>query len=1014
MKRISIFLCLLMSVAMLMAQSAQILQQKADKGDTQAMVQLADCYYYGNNGVEQNLRKAFELYKKASELGNTDANLDVAMYYIKGILGEKDTALAYRLVKESAEAGSPYGTYGLGLCYSYGYGVEVDKAKSFELYDKAVEMGCPLALSWCGLWRALGTYYPQDKAKGLSMMKKATKADRCQGLAWRNLAVFYFENSDNKNYEMCLKKSLDYNEYSTKIIALADEYDALQDMNGEKAIYQKAMALYHDTLGHYSSFKVLAHLMLNAKDPEVHQPDTLIALMQRSIAKGYAASYGWLGKTYMTLSDNYAEVSRERDSLQALAFDCFVRWAQSGDEDAYTCLGQCYMSGAGVDRNEEKAKECFMKGVSVWDDKCAIDLAQFYYQKENYSEAEKYARKAIEWGNKEGYNALLWSYYRNERHSAEEKLSLAEYAIKDGYPEGYAFVALNQKDTKKIIQTLEKGVANGCSMCWDDLISNLEVVSDYKRIYQLYEKRGTSKDYLNMALMLMDEMVGKGLPAENQHILELLNKSADMNDLSALMLLGDIFCTREYSLAIDDPQVGMGYYNKANSLRAGYASGDIGNYYANIGDFDKAVANFKAGADAGYSFSNTNLGKCYLMGKGVEADTAKAMECFMEAASQGYGEAQYLLGYSYLNGLYFPVDTIKAMEYLYKAALQKVAPACAIVGEAYEYGKYGFQNEPDSAIQFYYWGSENDDPICDYKIGSVLAYRGNIDGAVSYYMSAAKNGNLDAALQVGKAYLNGQGVEADPKQGFQIIRNLAEENDHAEAYSVMGICYLSGFAVENDHDKAKQSFEKAAELGSAAGNYFLAICYQSGIGCDADSLTGDAYLQKAIDMDYAPATYHRGTLLSEQGKEKEAFEYYQKAAEQGNENAMLQVGLCYQQGAGVPLNSKKAYEHFLQMSENGYASGTFMVANCYIEGIYVDQDMRKAEEWLLKAAEDGHTMACYYLGVLYEKGETDETGKQVIAPNRQKAINYYTIAAMRGNEDAAAALEQMNQKKKKK
>ncbi|MBQ2573792.1 MAG: sel1 repeat family protein, partial [Bacteroidales bacterium] len=77
---------------------------KAEQGDTDAQVNLGNCYWNGN-GIEQNHEEAVTWFRKAAEQGDAVAQ------------------------------------YNLGLCYEYGNGVEQNNEETVKWYRKAAEQG---------------------------------------------------------------------------------------------------------------------------------------------------------------------------------------------------------------------------------------------------------------------------------------------------------------------------------------------------------------------------------------------------------------------------------------------------------------------------------------------------------------------------------------------------------------------------------------------------------------------------------------------------------------------------------------------------------------------------------------------------------------------------------------------------------------------------------------------------------------------------------------------------------
>ena len=53
----------------------------------------------------------------------------------------------------------------------------------------------------------------------------------------------------------------------------------------------------------------------------------------------------------------------------------------------------------------------------------------------------------------------------------------------------------------------------------------------------------------------------------------------------------------------------------------------------------------------------------------------------------------------------------------------------------------------------------------------------------------------------------------------------------------------------------------------------------------------------------------------------EAIKWYRKAAEQGDPDAQFHLGLCYDEGCGVPENKAEAIKWFQKAAEQGHAWG---------------------------------------------------------------------------------------------
>lgn len=74
------------------------------------------------------------------------------------------------------------------------------------------------------------------------------------------------------------------------------------------------------------------------------------------------------------------------------------------------------------------------------------------------------------------------------------------------------------------------------------------------------------------------------------------------------------------------------------------------------------------------------------------------------------------------------------------------------------------------------------------------------------------------------------------------------------------------------------------------------------------------------------------------------------------------MGNFYSEGIGVEKDASKAFEWFKKAAEQGNAEAQFFLGRSYFEGSGVEEDPQKAMEWLEKAAEQGNADAQNKLG----------------------------------------------------
>jgi TPR repeat protein len=115
--------------------------------------ELAMCYFRGTEQTPKNLKKAFELFKKASTIRAGDAfnkthatsMLILAEYYSIGYISQKEPEKAFDLYSKVAEhddvEGSDIAKHNLACCYKSGDGVPRDMSRAMSLLEPLASKG---------------------------------------------------------------------------------------------------------------------------------------------------------------------------------------------------------------------------------------------------------------------------------------------------------------------------------------------------------------------------------------------------------------------------------------------------------------------------------------------------------------------------------------------------------------------------------------------------------------------------------------------------------------------------------------------------------------------------------------------------------------------------------------------------------------------------------------------------------------------------------------------------------
>ena len=193
-----------------------------------------------------------------------------------------------------------------------------------------------------------------------------------------------------------------------------------------------------------------------------------------------------------------------------------------------------------------------------------------------------------------------------------------------------------------------------------------------------------------------------------------------------------------------------------------------------------------------------------------------------------------------------------------------------------------------------------------------------------------------------------------------------------EEMFALGMQFHAGENVLQNFATAAAWFERAAQQGHVAAQNRLGQYLFTGYGGKADPAAGLLWLETAAKsgdpdhmFDYASALETAPDTLKDIGL---AAQIYARSAEQGHLEAMVSLGVMFQNGTGVPKDvaqAKQLYE--LAVSEN-HPRAQNNLGLLFVRGEGVTQDYARAAELFAAASEQGLDVAKANLGVMYENG----------------------------------------------
>ena len=108
------------------------------------------------------------------------------------------------------------------------------------------------------------------------------------------------------------------------------------------------------------------------------------------------------------------------------------------------------------------------------------------------------------------------------------------------------------------------------------------------------------------------------------------------------------------------------------------------------------------------------------------------------------------------------------------------------------------------------------------------------------------------------------------------------------------------------------------------------------------------------------------------------FNWYLKAAEQGNAKAQFEVGCCYDKGEGVEKNTEKAFNWYMKAAEQGLVGAQFAVGGHYFFGLSIEKDEKEGLKWFKKAAEQDNRVKKFVVSLEKNREKDKKTKSELL------------------------------------
>lgn len=369
--------------------------------------------------------------------------------------------------------------------------------------------------------------------------------------------------------------------------------------------------------------------------------------------------------------------------LEAEAIPEIRKAALQNHPSAQNALGNAYLNGRGVEKDEKQAVEWFRKAAEQKYLQAQSNLGTCYAQGRGVAKDDK---QAVEWyrkaadQNHAGAQNNLGNCYANGRGVAKDEKQAVEW---------YRNAA--EKNHSQAQYSLGIAYTNGRG-----------VDKDESEGVKWFRKAGEQNNVGAQSELAYAYMIGRGLNKDESEGVKWYRKAAEQNNSGAQYNLGIAYMNGR---GVDkDESEGVKWYRKAADQKYAPAQYSLGYFYQHgLGvqkDEKQAADWYRKAADQNHVIAQNDLGYCYQYGLGVQKDEKQAANWYLKAADQKYAVAQNNIGGCYLGGLGVAKDEKQAVEWYRRAAEQNNSMAQHNLGYCYENG-FGVSKDENQAIEWY-------------------------------------------------------------------------------------------------------------------------------------------------------------------------------------------------------------------------------------------------------------------------------------------------------------------------
>lgn len=788
----------------------------------------------------------------------------------------------------------------------------------------------------------------------------------------------------------------------------------------------KALELYNQA-AEQNNLNALAQLVLYYQDKDLDKAKEIFAKLEKILNEQENVATD----IYLFVANNYLKgdlCDKNLDKFSKMLLDLHeINKDRKGYnyilDDIANALVFCYLKGIGVEKDEEKAKEIFNKGIKaiistnknfrayelgLMKLETAIDyfnLAEAYLNSQKYGtlkdlyadnaqKAEQFFQKAIDMGYDFGYYGFgiiaedkgnleeAFEFYKKACKNISEEPTQLEVRVILKLANAYYNGIGTAKDVEKAIELYFH-----CTDYFNEASSIIGFYyydkADFEKALK-YLKKGAkpkidSKVYSAIASCYES---GLGTKKDIDKAIYYYKKAADLAEekLEINENIKSLYCS--IGVPFDE-------YIASEPLDKRAMNGDVDamyelakNYLAFQGLFAASYQNahsgfywYKKAYENGSIEAIDKLGRCYECGFGTILDKDKALEIYKEGWQKGNAFALLRLieaskpQFAYANKKDEPKDDTP--EYL--ALLELARTRDDLEYEIYEYlAKIALEKKDKEAISFL---EKTVKQVKSQEKTNNALFNSYIALAYCYATGTLADKDVERAKKLINELDEFENAKHLIKYPYIFVKNISGlyELESGEDYYCVANIYnpkSTAFRIEQalipqDLQKAIDLYEKSASLGYTKAKQDLIDIYKNG---------DDTERKKAFDLCLECLNLKTNPKIND---------FYLK-------DYAEYIAKCYKEGKVIEQNMQKSIEYYkksLDLHPSNNTEAKLNLAEFYFNGEFVEQDYTKAFSYLKDFEGKGYIPNNVYpmLALIYEKGLG---GAEI---NTAKAIKYYEM-----------------------